>query len=213
MNRVKERFGDEYTFLEPYVDSATKIKVRHKKCMRAYTVTPNNFLNTKCGRCPYCYPKQHVAISNDEFLDRLKRKKGKAYILLDQYRNSKTKIRVRHVVCGKTYSVLPSNLLKSKGCPFCGGYRKTNADFLQQVRKRVGNEYTFLEAYRNCATKIKARHNNCGTIYLTSPNNFLQGNRCPYCRKRKNWKNILYTEETGWLKKGGSKPCTDQGRN
>lgn len=43
---------DEYTFLENYVNSKAKIKVKHNKCGNIYEVQPSNFL--KGTRCPYC---------------------------------------------------------------------------------------------------------------------------------------------------------------
>jgi very-short-patch-repair endonuclease/predicted Zn-ribbon and HTH transcriptional regulator len=52
---LKEVFnlvGDEYTFLEKYVNNSTKIKVKHNKCNNEYSVTPIKFLSGR--RCPYC---------------------------------------------------------------------------------------------------------------------------------------------------------------
>lgn len=45
--------GDEYTFLDDYVNTSTKIKVIHNTCGKSYYVTPHNFLDVK-NRCPFC---------------------------------------------------------------------------------------------------------------------------------------------------------------
>ena len=60
--------------------------------------------------------------------------------------------------------------------------KKTNEEFIQEVRKLVGDEYTFLEPYRGKAVKIRVRHESCDHTYPVTPNSFLSGgNRCPYC--------------------------------
>lgn len=58
-------------------------------------------------------------------------------------------------------------------------HKKTNEEFIQEVRKLVGDEYNFLEPYRGKAVKIKVRHEPCGHTYPVTPNSFLSGgNRC-----------------------------------
>lgn len=43
--------------------------------------------------------------------------------------------------------------------------RKTNQDFVRQVKNLVGNEYSFLDPYNGARVKIKVRHNTCGRIF------------------------------------------------
>lgn len=59
--------------------------------------------------------------------------------------------------------------------------RKTNQDFVRQVKNLVGNEYSFLDSYNGARVKIKVRHNTCGRIFLITPDNFLRGRRCSHC--------------------------------
>lgn len=44
--------GDEYTFLDLYVNAHTKLRVKHNKCGNVYEIKPNDFLNG--SRCSYC---------------------------------------------------------------------------------------------------------------------------------------------------------------
>lgn len=62
---------------------------------------------------------------------------------------------------------------------------KSNEEFLKEVKDLVGSEYTFLEPYKGCHTKISVRHNICGTVYKVIPPNFLRGKRCPSCQRIK----------------------------
>lgn len=266
IQEVQELVGDEYTFLEPYVNNCTKIKVRHNVCQNTYLVRPGSFLSG--GRCPYCSRKK----TNEQFLNEVHNLVGNEYTLLEPYKGTKTKIKIKHNVCGNVYKTRPDQFLIGKRCPYCAGnikdtteefafkvyqmndkisilgqYKnrdsgiktrcnvcgniwfpmakdllhghgcpkcgyqssakkltKSNKRFLTGVQEQVGDEYTFLEPYVNSKTKIKVRHNLCGTIYLVQPNSFLTGSRCPYCTSRSGgpvWQNILYTKETGWLDK------------
>lgn len=60
--QVKEMVGDEYIFLDSYVNNKTPLKVIHnvEGCMNVYEVSPNNFLKGIVGskdkprRCPKC---------------------------------------------------------------------------------------------------------------------------------------------------------------
>lgn len=46
--------GDEYEILDTYINSMTKIHMKHK-CGNIFAVIPKDFLNGK--RCPKCSPK------------------------------------------------------------------------------------------------------------------------------------------------------------
>ena len=65
--------------------------------------------------------------------------------------------------------------------------RKTNEEFVLDVKDLVGDEYIFLEEYTTSQTKIEVRHNKCQNMYSVSPSNFLRGYRCPFCSKRPRW--------------------------
>lgn len=197
-----DQVGNEYTFLEPYVNNRTKLKVRHNACGHTYYVSPSNFLTRK-SRCPYCAPN---ALKNqDTFVKQIKQKYGNRYTVLGKYSGDHQPIKMQCNVCGHIWSPKPTNLLAGRTCPVCGNKRtqrkltKSNEQFIADVATQVGNEYTFIDPYVNKRTKLRVRHNKCGTIYLVAPENFLKGRRCPYCASRTRWDNILYTHESGWL--------------
>jgi hypothetical protein len=180
---VFDLVGDEYIFLDPYVNANTKIKVKHNKCGHAYKVTPSNFLMG--SRCPVCSLKVEGKArrkTNIQFKKEVLDLVGNDYVFLDPYVNARTKIRVKHNKCGNTYKVIPSKFLNGRRCPYCfGKHKKTDAQFKKDVFDLVGNEYTFLDNYVNNHTKIRVKHNKCNNIYDIKPNDFLTGHRCPYC--------------------------------
>ncbi len=174
--------GNEYTFLDSYVNNKTKIRVRHNKCGNVYEVQPNNFLTGI--RCPYCSGKHQK--TDEEFKQEVYDMVDNDYVFLDKYINNHMKLRVKHNECGNVYEVSPKHFLEGHGCPYCGGtHKKTDKEFKQEVYDLVGNEYTFLEPYVNNYTKIKVKHNKCGNLYEVQPGIFIFGIRCPYCNSPK----------------------------
>lgn len=175
---VFDLVGDEYTFLDNYVNARTKLRVKHNKCGNTYGVTPNDFNNGR--RCPYC--SSNVRKTNDRFKKEVFNLVGDEYTFLDSYIDSRTEIRVKHNICGNSYAVKPSNFLNGRRCPYCNGNaKKSDHQFKQEVKNLVGDEYTFLDTYVNKRTKIRVKHNKCGTIYKVAPSNFLKGARCWNC--------------------------------
>lgn len=63
--------------------------------------------------------------------------------------------------------------------------RKTHEQFVEEVYKLVANEYTILSNYKGSKIKILIKHNKCDNEYEVKPNDFLNGRRCPKCRKFK----------------------------
>lgn len=175
---VYDLVGDEYTFLEPYQGARIKIGVKHNKCGHTYKVTPSHFLDGSC--CPYC--TGGIQKTDTQFKKEIYDLVGNEYIILDDYVNSYTKIKIKHIVCGHIYKVQPSAFLRGNRCPYCvGNHKKTNSEFEKELYDLVGNEYTFLDSYVNARTKLRVKHNKCGKIYKVAPRSFLRGSRCPKC--------------------------------
>lgn len=59
--------------------------------------------------------------------------------------------------------------------------RRTQEEFDTIVKDLVGEEYTFLEGYRNNCEKTEVIHNTCGYRYGVRPKDFIRGNRCLRC--------------------------------
>ena len=182
--RVAKLVGFEYTFIEEYIKAKTKITVRHNTCKHEYQVTPDNFLRGK--RCPKCFGG--VRKSNIKFINEVENLIGSEYTFLESYINNHTPIKVIHNKCANEYKVSPSSFIRlGSRCPKCANERRaialtlTNEEFLEKVYLSVGEEYTFLDDYNGKKKKIKVRHNVCGHIYKTTPENFNSGKRCKKC--------------------------------
>lgn len=178
LKEVHSLVDNEYSFLEPYQTNKTKIKVKHNKCGTIYEVKPLKFLQG--NRCPNCYgtPKK----TTQQFKEEVYSLVGNEYSVLGKYVNSKTKIKVKHNKCNSIYQVKPTDFLEGVRCPNCYGTpKKTTQQFKEEVYDLVGNEYSVLDEYINAYTKIRMKHNKCGTTYKVVPSSFIQGRRCPNC--------------------------------
>lgn len=179
---------DGYTLISnEYKNCKEKIKVKHN-CGNIYEVTFDNFKNGK--RCPICSKKminKNKKLNNDSFKIKLYKKYNNDYIVLGNYINNRTKIKVKHK-CGYIYETRPDNLLQGYQCPVCKGNKKLNTEqFKKKVYNKYNNEYTVLGKYINTHTKILIRHN-CDKCFhnefLVRPSNFLSnGTICPICAK------------------------------
>ena len=110
------------------------------------------------------------------------------YTFLEEYVTSKTKIEVKHNTCSHEWKVQPGEFLRGSRCPKCsmkfkrsGSKRKTHKQFTSEVYELVGDEYSFLDKYKNYITPLKVKHHVCGEIYNVTPACFFQGRRCPNC--------------------------------
>ena len=62
--------------------------------------------------------------------------------------------------------------------------KKTHEDFVKDVYNLVGDEYTVVGKYTLSKNKVELRHNECGELWEVKANNFINGNRCKYCREK-----------------------------
>ena len=197
---VFDLVGDEYTFLDPYVNNHTKLRVKHNKCGYVYLVRPHDFIHG--NRCPKCAKK--FRRTDKTFKQEVYSLVGDEYTFLDPYVNALTKIRVRHNKCGKIYDVTPNDFINNQHrCAFCRGLlKKTDRQFQQEVFDLVGDEYTFLDKYSNNKTKLRVKHNKCGNVYDVTPKDFIRGRRCPYCSKKKHKDTHEFAKEISTLGNG-----------
>ena len=183
--------GDEYLFLEPYVNNKTKILCKHMRCGHEWRVSYGNFKNSG-SRCPKCrYSKMAIdnTKSNSEFLEEIYELVGDEYTPLDEYSRHDKEVRMRHNICGNLWLVTPT-IFTSHGqrCPDCTKVlttkrmRKGTSRYKEEVKELVGSEYSILGRYGvDNKEKVKTVHTTCGHVYYVSPHEFLSGRRCPKC--------------------------------
>lgn len=202
---IYELTGDEYTFMESYKNTSTKIKIRHnsKHCdYHEYSVKPNVFLTGR--RCPKCANINRTfkgVLTNEEWLKRLNKLKhvynGEFSVITERGISSRTNIKVKHNKCGKIINVNCSEFFRGSKCKECSHedttkkFTKTKYDFEKEVHDLVGSEYSFLDEYKNTYISLKVLHSKCQSVYKVAPRDFLKGLRCPICSSSRGEKSIV----------------------
>lgn len=126
--------------------------------------------------------------THEEFLTEVEKVTNGDYVLLTNYVNNKTKVKIKHVDCGKEWDILPGNFIRlGNRCPSCATtwqknkVHKKHEEFVSNVFKLVGDEYKVISNYEYSKVKLTVMHTACNNKYEVSPDNFLRGRRCPYC--------------------------------
>ena len=170
------------------------IKIKHK-CIRnhIYEQRPHDHLQGQgCPKCSrnYSYtPKEYYQECKSKGID----------IPIEDYIDTKTKIKHKCSKCGNIYEQTPNkHLIRGHGCPKCGR-RKMIISRTGKNKKKTPEEY-----YNECKSKgydlpienyinnsIKIKHK-CikGHTYSQSPNVHLQGQGCPICNESHGEKHI-----------------------
>ncbi|WP_139074750.1 hypothetical protein [Paenibacillus elgii] len=166
--------------MSEYVNSKTKIFLRHIKCEKIIDILPSSFLMG--NRCRFCMG----GVKNRDtksFKEEVKQLTNDEYVILGEYVNAKTKVPIMHKKCGYSYEVTPDTFLSGCRCPKCSGkMRKTHNEFLKEIEEICDSEYTVISTYFNYSTKVSLVHNICNHEYMVTPADFISGGkRCPKC--------------------------------
>ena len=200
---VYEAYRGEYTVIGEYINSYTKVQVRHETCGREYGVLSNHFINKK-NACPRCQSGGHK--NHEDFLYEVNELVGDEYTVLTQYVNRKQKVNIKHNECGTINDFVPANFIGGSRCPKCaykkmsedskGKGMKTQEEFVSDVKDKHGKEYTVVGEYKGSSEYIKIRHNKCGEEYEVIAKSVLGGSSCKKCRiKSRRKTNKQFTEE------------------
>lgn len=115
VERVKYLTNNEYSVIGKYIDSSTKVKMKHNICGHIYDVKPNKF--TSGRRCPNC--NGGTKKTHEKFILEVNDKVGNEYSVLGKYINSKTKVLMKHNECSHEWEVNPTAFLCGSRCPKC----------------------------------------------------------------------------------------------
>jgi predicted Zn-ribbon and HTH transcriptional regulator len=161
---------DEYTLLESYMDSKTKLLFKHNICGETFSMLPSNFL--RGHRCPHCFKiaKKDTQTFKKEIYSLV----GDEYEVLGEYINKKTKVLIKHnnKECGfYEWEVRPDSLKRGHRCPKCyeNNINKSSIIINNNLKEKYKDEFIFLSPYVNGKQNIKIKCVICGEKYEKSP--------------------------------------------
>lgn len=124
-------------------------------------------------------------LTEDEWYHRVIEEGNGEYIPLEPYTNSRTPIRMFHLVCKRGYDVQPQTFLKGNRCRMCksgSSENMTQKQFEKRISELTDGEYIVDGQYRDTATLVRMYHKNCGNYIKIRPNDFIsRGRRCSVC--------------------------------
>lgn len=88
------------------------------KCMKCGTLNARSVtvIMNKNRKCSICDGQN---INTNDFKEIVKEIGNNEYEVLSEYINSKTKINIKHNICGNNYWVTPDNFKRGRRCPYC----------------------------------------------------------------------------------------------
>ena len=186
IQRIKELVGEEYVFLNSYINASTKLWVRHNssKCgYHEYEVKPNDFLTgRRCPKCSYSSLKDH-----DVFAREVRDLVGDEYKLLTKYQGRHTPIKMLHTICSEVIEVTPGNFLKGCRCGICNvaSQRLTVEDINKRLVEKLGVDTKLLSPYVNNKQPVEIYHGKCGGTFLGRIDLVLHGSQRCDCIPRR----------------------------
>lgn len=132
--------NNEYIVLGEYIQSHSKIEIRHKNCNESFKVKPNNHMNG--SRCPHCYGKFRK--TNIEFQSDSDDIYKNQYKLISDYISSTKKVKLIHLKCGKEFEIVAGYHLFGGGQCNCEMINLSKGEFIiSNVLKEKNIEYHY----------------------------------------------------------------------
>ena len=169
--------NNEYLIVGEYINTDTKIEIKHLTCGNTFIQTPDKHLHN--NKCPICFGKNKL--SKEILQERSNKKYNNEYTILGEYINSSIPILIKHNICGSEYLQVPNNHLKRK-CFNCYGTPKKTIEEIQKISDKIHNsEYEILNNYLTSKDIITIRHKICGRESKIIAHSHTNGGKCKYC--------------------------------
>lgn len=187
LNRVFDLVGNEYTFLEEYKGRHTKLSCKHELCNYEWDVEPGAFLGNKNktgSRCPNCYG--NITKTTNQFKEEIYNLTNGEYVLLSNYTNARTKVKIKHSKCNHIFSLAPNTFLNGGRCPECNPQKPYDTDSAKRrIHEDTNGHFELVSEYRGCYEPMKVKHHKCGnTIEINMQSIDADRLNCPYCFNR-----------------------------
>lgn len=185
VKEVEELAGDEYVFLEDYINAATKIKARHSVCGTEFMIRPTNFL-THGGGCPKCNLRNKLR--RDELVERVDKHTDGEFEFVGEFINMSSQGSFRHKACGTVFQKRVRNFFKRDKafCEVCHPEARTrpytDEEFDSKIKTELGSDYELSGKFTGSQSRVNIRHNTCGEVYSSDASHL---RRCPKCKGSK----------------------------
>ncbi len=115
----KNLFGDQFIYLSSFKTLKEPIKFKCVICEKTIDQRTDQHLKRGCRSCIKSKQIQGQTLTNEQFLERLKKVHGDRFVPLDTYVKSYIKMKYLCTLCNNINYSKPNSLLESKGCIYC----------------------------------------------------------------------------------------------
>jgi len=184
---VKEKMGNEFTYIDGYENSYSYINVKHKICKRTLSI---QFSKLNISRCAFCsFDRWDLMKAKDL----IKNKLGIEYEYNSEFKDAKTKFKLKHKLCGNIFPRTISHLKQSLGCPVCEKIRHLSPnEYEKRLHVHKGNEFELISHSCSKRGKIEAKsyvkvlHKKCNNLWKVRADFiYLNGKYCFHCNPSK----------------------------
>lgn len=146
-NKVKDIHKDNIKIIGKYRGYKEKVKIQHTPCGRIFDTYAGDLLQGKS--CRYCAGK--MLKNTEEFKQDLFNLYGDEYTLIGEYKNAKTKVHIKHNLCGYEWDIIPRSIMVKRTCPHCNKSfgEKELENFAIHNNLNYKTQETFKGCYRN----------------------------------------------------------------
>ena len=169
--------NDEYTLISDFISMDQDVTIQHNKCGNTFRVSPRGFIEEGI-RC-----KCENRIDIEEIRNSIE---NSGEFQLINFEDITRPITIRHKECGCEFAIHYNKFLKRPWCKVCTPAVRNHDYFVKEVEELTGSEYTVVGKYIDKNTPVAIRHNICGKTSKYLPRHFLDGIRCPNCKRNIN---------------------------
>jgi uncharacterized protein YozE (UPF0346 family) len=141
-----EIHNNEYEIIGNYINTDTKILIKHKVCNSEFYQTPDKHLHN--NKCPICYGKHRL--TKNIIQERSNSKYNSEYTIIGDYINNSTPILIKHNICGTEYEQSPANHLKDRVCFKCRGIQSNGEKIIDNYLSSKNIKFQFNKSVGNC---------------------------------------------------------------
>lgn len=187
LGKLKQKHGNDYTPLEEYKGATTKIKVKHEKCGRILSMSPDKLYSGGCIHCGYVKSANFTRKTQEQFENEVYELVGDEYTVIGKYVSTHSKILMRHNTCGYEYEVQPSDFLNNRRCPkhrherIAKGVLKDQKYFINNIPEEMFDLFNIVGKYTNARTGVELECKNCNAVYKVRPDRIYKGITCSKC--------------------------------
>ena len=142
-------YRSDYDYIDSYIENKHLMVTLKHSCGRKYSIEYNQFISGKnCSACAGGVRKDNATFNKEV------QKLGNGdYVLLSEYNDSHSHVKMLHKVCGKEYTVSPTAFLGGVRCPFCA--ESKGESLITTILNSMNVNFEKQKKFDNCKYKDK----------------------------------------------------------